>query len=300
MKKRLYLTIFLALALGGSLFWQHDELRSQTTDVTLIGAGDIADAVDFQLSGAVATAALLDSYPSATVFADGDLTHNDGTDGDYTKTYSPTWGRFRARTISVPGNHEYFTLHAAGYFNYMGPAAGDPTKGYYSMRLGAWHIIVLNSNCSFVSCAAGGAQETWLKNDLAANTQLCTLTLWHEPLYTSSTIITPNTSVQPLWQDLYNYNADLIVNGHAHVYERFAPQDAGGNLDAARGIIEIVAGTGGASHFAFNSIIAPNSLVRNSTTYGVLKLTLHQSSFDWQFVPVAGQTFTDSGTQACH
>src|SRR5207247_1960278 len=151
-----------------------------------------------------------------------------------------------------------------------------------------------------VGCGTGGAQETWLRNDLAAHTQACTLALFHEPLYTSSSEITPNTAIQPLWQDLYNFNVDLVVNGHGHNYERFAPQDANGSLDTAKGIIEIVVGTGGVEHAPFNATIAPNSLVRNAATFGILKLTLHQSSFDWQFVPVAGQTFNDSGTQACH
>jgi hypothetical protein len=268
--------------------------------VVLIGAGDIADAFNMRLADAFATAALIDAYPSATVFADGDLPHSDGTDADYTKGYDPTWGRFRARTIPVAGNHEYAVQNAVGYYNYWGPTAGNPTQGWYSLDLGAWHIVVLNSNCGFVGCAAGGNQETWLRNDLAAHTQACTLALIHEPLYTSSTIVSPNTDVRPLWQDLYNSNVDLVVNGHAHNYERFAPQDANGTPDQARGIIEIISGTGGASHFPFDSTMAPNSLIGNATTFGALKLTLHPSSFDWEFLPVAGQTFTDSGTQACH
>ncbi|PYV35144.1 MAG: alkaline phosphatase [Acidobacteria bacterium] len=299
MKKRV-LWISLVLTTVGLLFWPSSKLEPQSADVTLIGAGDIADALDFQLSGAVATAGLLAANPAATVFADGDLSHNDGTDGDIAKSYGPTWGQFKTRTIPVLGNHEYFTLKALGYFDYWGPTAGDPTKGYYSLNLGAWHIIVLNSNCGAVGCGKGGAQDKWLLNDLSTHSQLCTLALWHEPLYTSSSSIAPNTNVQPFWKELYSNNVDLIINGHAHNYERFAPQDASGNLDPARGIIEIVAGTGGASHFAFNSTLAPNSLVQDATTYGVVKLTLHQSSFDWQFIPVAGHTFTDSGTQACH
>lgn len=300
MKRVLF--VWMLLALVGALSWPTRRVTSQTSDPVLIGAGDIADGWNLNLANSMATAALLDANPSATVFADGDLAYNNGRDQDFTKSYDPTWGRARARTIPVLGNHEYSTLNAAGYFSYFGPAAGDPTKGYYSMNLGSWHIVVLNSECTNVSggCGAGSPQEVWLKNDLASHTQTCSLALWHEPYYTSSSVIVPNTSMQPIWQDLRNYNADLVVNGHAHNYERFAPQDANASLDTARGITEIVAGTGGDSHFAFNSTIAPNSLVRNSTTYGVLQLTLHASSFDFQFVPQAGQTFTDSGTQACH
>jgi calcineurin-like phosphoesterase family protein len=294
------LTLVLLVAFIGALYWPTGTSKSQTTDVTLIGAGDVADGFDLQLAPAFATAALLDANPTATVFANGDLAYDEGEDRDFMRSYDATWGRARARTIPVPGNHEYNIQQGAGYFSYWGPAAGNPSSGYYSLDLGAWHIIVLNSNCGFVGCAAGGQQETWLKNDLATHTQLCTLALWHEPMYTSSTVIVPATDMQPMWQDLYNFNADLIVNGHAHNYERFAPQDPNGNLDTARGIIEIVAGTGGDSHFPFNATMAPNSVTGDANTYGVLKLTLHASSFDWQFIPIAGQTYTDSGTQACH
>ena len=291
--------LFIIAAIG----WPSKKATPQTSDVVLIGAGDISDGFDFQLAGAFATAALLDANPSATVFADGDLAYNEGSDADFLKSYDPTWGRAKARTIPVPGNHDYSIQKGIGYYNYFGPAAGDPAKGYYSLDLGAWHIVVLNSNCQSIGCGAGGSQETWLKNDLTANTQTCTLALWHEPFYTSvapSAGVVPNLSVQPLWQDLYDANTDLIVNGHAHNYERFAPQDANGNLDPTRGIIEIIAGTGGDSHHDFSTTTTANSLARNNDTFGVLELTLHPSSFDWQFIPVAGKTFTDSGTQACH
>ncbi len=292
----------IVLALVGGLCLPAKKLESQSSSVTLVGAGDIADGFDLDLSNAMATAALLDSLPSATVFANGDLAYNNGTDEDFLVSYDLTWGRERARTIPVIGDHEYFSLNGEGFFNYFGTVAGDPTQGYYSLNLGAWHIVVLNSQCSNVpgGCAAGSPQETWLKNDLAANTSLCTLALWHQPYYTSSSVVTPDTAMQPMWVDLYNANADLIVNAHAHNYERFAPQDPYGNLNTTKGIIEIVAGTGGDSLFPFNSTIAANSLVRNDTTYGVLQFTLQSSSFSWQFNPVAGSTFTDSGTQACH
>jgi hypothetical protein len=206
----------------------------------------------------------------------------------------------------VIGNHEYNSLNAAGLFNYFGPAAGDPTKGYYSQNLGAWHVIVLNSNCSSVGgCSSGSPQEQWLVNDLNAhpNSQYpCTVALWHHPYYTSVASgqgVTPDAEMQPIWQDLYTHQADLIVNGHAHNYERFAPQDANGSLDTAAGIVEIISGTGGTNHMTFGTTAA-NSLVQNATAFGVLKLTLHASSYDFQFIPIAGQSFTDSGTQACH
>ncbi len=286
----------------GALCWPGRESTSQSSDPVLIGAGDIGDGLNGDPTGALATATLVDSFPGAVVFAAGDQSHNNGTDGDYARIYDSAWGRFKARTLPAPGNHDYQSGFPFGYFDYFGPAAGDPTQGYYSLNLGSWHIIVLNTNlaCTVVSCSARSPQETWLKNDLAANTKPCTMAIWHHPLYSSTgTGPGPTTAVRPFWTDLYNANADLVVNGHAHVYERFAPQDANGNLDLVRGIIEITAGTGGASHFSFSTVQA-NSLVRNNDTFGVLKLTLHPSSFDWQFIPVAGKTFTDSGTQACH
>ena len=297
---RKLLLVASLLAFIGALSWPGKRSISQTADVTLVGACDIADGFAFNLSGAFATAALLDSFPSATVFACGDLAYDNSTDSDFANAYAPTWGRARARTIASPGHHEYTIMNGAGFYSYWGTAGGPSGQGWRSLDLGAWHVVVLNANCGAVGCGTGGAQETWLRNDLAAHTQACTLALFHEPLYTSSSEITPNTAIQPLWQDLYNFNVDLVVNGHGHNYERFAPQDANGNLDTAKGIIEIVVGTGGVEHAPFNATIAPNSLVRNAATFGILKLTLHQSSFDWQFVPVAGQTFTDSGTEACH
>ncbi len=299
MKRLLGIATILLFA-GVVFFWLDKPTESQSTDPVLIGAGDIADAYDYQLMNATATASLITAYPTATVFANGDLTHANGSDADFLTAYNATWGPFRARTIPVLGNHEYFSLRGLSFFNYWGNTVGDPSKGYYSLNLGTWHIIVLNANCSWVPCGNGSPQEKWLTSDLAANTSTCTLALWHQPLYTSSSSVSPTPAVQTFWTDLYNANADLIVNGHAHNYERFAPQDAKGNLDTTRGIVEIVAGTGGASHFAFNTTPAANSLVRNSTAYGVLKLTLHPTSYDWQFIPVAGQSFTDSGTQVCH
>ena len=300
MKNKIVL-VALLVAASTIVFWPQGKTESQTTDVTLVGAGNVADGYDLNLSGAMATAALLDAIPG-TVFVLGDYAYDNSRDQEFERAFDPAWGRFRSRMIPVVGNHEYYTFDAGSYFNYFGPAAGDPTKGYYSLDLGAWHIIVLNSECDRISggCAVGSPEEVWLKNDLAAHTQPCTLAMWHEPYYTSSSTVSPATYMQPIWQDLYDANADLILNAHAHNYERFAPQDPNGNLDAGRGIIEIVSGTGGISHFAFNATPAANSLVRNNTAFGVVKLTLHSTSFDWQFVPIAGQTFTDSGTQTCH
>lgn len=262
-------------------------------DPVLVGAGDISTCSN---SNDEATASLLDNIPG-TVFTAGDNVYESGTLTEFNNCYGPTWGRHKARTYPATGNHEYLTSGASGYFDYFGAAAGPRGKGYYSYNLGSWHIVVLNSNCSSVGgCSTGSAQEKWLRADLAANPTACTLAYWHHPVFSSSG---SSSATRPLWQALQDYHAEAIVNGHRHNYERFAPQTATGVYDPINGIREFVAGMGGDSHGGFKPAIA-NSEVRNSDTYGVLKFTLHDASFDWQFVPVAGKTFTDSGSQACH
>ena len=259
--------------------------------VVLVGAGDIASCSS---TADEATANLLDGIPG-TVFTAGDNAYENGAAADYANCYNPSWGRHKARTHPAPGNHEYSTAGAAGYFGYFGAAAGDPDKGYYSYTLGAWHIIVLNSN---LATNAGSPQETWLRADLAARPVKCTLAIWHHPRFSSGPHGS-STAVQPLWDDLYAANADVVIVGHDHLYERFAPQTPTGQADAARGIREFVAGTGGAGLYVF-ATPAPNSQVKNNTTHGVLKLTLYGDRYDWKFVPVAGSSFTDSGTGRCH
>src|SRR5205823_6613434 len=206
-------------------------------------------------------------------------------------SYAPSWGRYKANTYPASGNHEYQTSGAAGYYSYFGSAASPQDtsctagcKGYYSYDLGTWHLIVLNSECAQVGgCAAGNPQEQWLKADLAAHTNMCTLAYWHRPLFTSGTSL-GDSAVDDFWADLYNAHADLVLNGHDHDYERFAPQDPSGASDPTTGLTEIIVGTGGKDHGSFNST-ASNSVVRDNTTYGVLKLTLHPTRFAWQFLP---------------
>jgi hypothetical protein len=268
-----------------------------SNDPVLVGAGDIASCSS---NGDESTANLLDNI-AGTVITLGDNVYDNGTATEYTNCYGPSWGRFLSRTKPSPGNHEYNTANATGYYGYFGTAAGDPSKGYYSYDTGAWHIIVLNSNssCTTISCAAGSAQDTWLRADLAAHANVCTLAYWHHPRFNSGASHGNNTAVSNFWDALYQYGADVILNGHEHVYERFAPQTPAAVADPTAGIRQFTVGTGGASHYTFGTI-QPNSEVRNGTTYGVLKLTLHATSYDWQFVPVAGGTFTDSGTGSCH
>lgn len=272
--------------------------RAETVAVeppaVLVGAGDIADCT---LTGDSATAALLDDIPG-TVFTLGDNAYREGTLAQHTDCYGPTWGRHKARTFPSAGNHEYRTSGAAGYFGYFGAAAGDPDKGYYSYGLGAWHVVVLNSNCLAVACAAGSAQEQWLRADLAAHPTDCTVAYFHAPRFSSGKHQN-NAAMQPFWQALYDYGADVVMSAHDHVYERFAPQTPTGTGDRTFGIRQFTVGTGGRYRDGFTTI-QPNSEVRDNTAYGVLKLVLGSDSYEWQFVSQAGKTFTDSGTGTCH
>jgi hypothetical protein len=267
---------------------------AQAASVVMVGAGDIAHC---STTTDEATAKLLDGI-SGTVFTLGDNAYNSGTSAEFANCYNPTWGRHKARTKPAVGNHEYLTSGASGYFNYFGAAAGDPKKGYYSYDRGDWHVIVLNSNCSQVPCAAGSAQDAWLRADLANHPNKCTLAYFHAPLYSSGQHGN-STSVRPFWEALYKANADVVLSGHEHDYERFAPQNPYGAFDSARGIREFVVGTGGTYLRPFGTI-KPNSQSRNASAHGVLKLTLNSSGYAWKFVPVAGKTFTDSGTASCH
>ncbi len=262
----------------------------------LVGAGDIADCKD--LSGAEATAKLLEKV-GGTVMAVGDLAYPDGSRENFT-CYDKTWGRAKSRTRPAPGNHEFHAGGAAPYFNYFGAVAGDPKTGYYSYELGTWHIIVLNSECRDVGgCEAGSPQERWLRADLAAHPAACTLSYWHRPLFSSGSAHGNDLTVKPLFQALYEANADVVVGGHDHDYERFAPQTPAGVADPERGIREFVVGTGGKNHRPFGAP-KPNSELRDATAFGVLKLTLRPGAYDWQFIPETGKSFTDSGSGKCH
>jgi acid phosphatase type 7 len=270
--------------------------RGKAQSAVLVGAGDIADCSD--LSGAEATAKLLEQIPG-TVFAAGDLAYPNGSKENFV-CYDKTWGRVKSRTRPSPGNHEFHSSGATPYFDYFGAAAGDPKDGYYSYELGSWHIVVLNSECKEVGgCEAGSRQEKWLRADLAAHPAACTLAYWHKPLFSSGAKHGNDPEIKPLWQALYDANADVVINGHDHDYERFAPQNPDGIADPARGIREFVVGTGGKNHRPFGEP-KPNSEVRDATAFGVLKLTLSEKGYDWQFIPEPGKNFTDSGNGNCH
>jgi hypothetical protein len=225
---------------------------------------------------------------------DGGDDTNTGTYSEYTSCFDLAWGAYKSQLYPVPGNHEYYTSGASDYFRYWGAQAHNPPS-YYSFDLGTWHVIALNS---VIDTSANSAQVAWLKHDLATHPNPCTLAFWHYPLYSSGDH--GNTlSTQPLYQALYDAHADVVVNGHDHDYERFAPQDANGNLDRLLGVTEFVVGTMGAPHAGIVTM-KPNSVVFNNSTWGLLEMTLYASSYDWQFLPVAGSTFTDSGSAKCH
>ncbi|WP_436497170.1 CBM96 family carbohydrate-binding protein [Actinokineospora sp. HUAS TT18] len=266
---------------------------STSTDPVLIGVGDIATG---HSDADTKTAAIVDGYPSATVYTLGDNVYQTGTATEFATFYEQTWGRFKARTRPTPGNHDYYSTGAAPYYAYFGANAGPSGRGYYSYDLGSWHIVSLNSETSM---AAGSAQEQWLRADLAATSKTCLMAMWHKPRFTSSGHHAPELSTGPLVQALYEHNADVILSGHVHLYERFAQLNPTGALDTARGARHFSAGMGGADFQTFGTI-APNSEARNNNTNGVLKFTLHADSYDWEFLPVAGQTYRDSGSTDCH
>jgi len=230
-----------------------------------------------------------------TVFTAGDNAYPDGTAAEFAACYEPTWGRHKARTRPAPGNHDYHTSGASAYYAYFGAAAGPPGRGYYSYDLGAWHIVSLNSA---VRMRARSDQEQWLRADLAASKATCTLAYWHRPRFSSGSHGSSAASA-PLWQALYDAGAEVVLVGHDHNYQRFAPQTAAGDRDDARGIRQFVVGTGGGSHYAFPTPIA-NTEAFNTDSYGVLKFTLYADLYVWEFIPVAGGTFRDAGVGTCH
>jgi hypothetical protein len=276
------LTIFLSLL----IYATSQEGATSADAAILVGVGDISSCDN---DNDEATAKLLDAIPG-TVFVLGDNVYIDGTYRDFMDCYHPTWGRHKERTRPVPGNHEYFTPGATGYFTYF---RGIPA--YYAYDLGAWRIYALNSE---IDVSATSPQVAWLKNDLGANPRHCALAYWHKPLWSSRYEDGSDARFETLWQILHDAGAELVVNGHIHNYERFKEMNAEGTA-ASPGLREIVAGTGGVNHDGYVRSVS-TSEVRNADTYGVLKLVLSPASYSWQFIPVAGESFTDSGTTSCH
>jgi len=284
-------------------------LPALQSDPVLAAAGDIACATtapEFHATAGVPGACqaratsdeLLALHPTAVATL-GDNQYDDASLAQFKASFDPTWGRVKSQIHPAEGNHEVEKdAKAAGYYGYFGAAAGDPKQGFYSYDLGAWHVVVLNSNCLQIGgCGPGSPEEKWLSTDLFSHRTPCTLAYWHHPRWSSGEHGN-NPLLGTIWQDLYGANVDVVLNGHDHDYERFAPQDPWGRADPAHGIREFVSGTGGA-RFERLATRQPNSQVL-SQTFGVLALTLHAKGYDWKFVPQAGKTFTDAGTAACH
>jgi hypothetical protein len=292
-----------------------------TADPVIAAAGDIAcDTTSDYFNDGVGseghcrqkwTSDLLAGAGLSGVLTLGDNQYHVGSLADFNASFDPSWGRVKPLIHPQLGNHDYSTDGARGYFDYFngigrqsGPA-GDRDKGYYSFDVGTWHLVALNSICEEINrgaaangCAAGSPQERWLRSDLAAHRNSCTLAYWHDPRFNSG--FRGNSSAgDAFWSALYEAGADVVLNADAHDYERFAPQDPSGGSDPLRGIREFVVGTGGA-FFTATSTLKPNSEVRENRTFGVLALTLHPGSYDWRFLPEAGKTFTDAGTGGCH
>jgi hypothetical protein len=267
-----------------------------TGDPILIGAGDIGDC---ESEGDEATAALLDGLPG-TIFTAGDNVYPNGTLESFEACYEPSWGRHLDRTRPAPGNHDRPGERLDGYLAYFGEAgtneAGDP---WYSYELGTWHVIVLDSNCSEVGgCGPDSPQGQWLAADLAASGARCTVAIWHHPRFSSGDEHGNDPEMDPLWRALYVADADVVVNGHDHDYERFAPQDPDGNEDRERGMRQFVVGTGGTPLRGFDDP-EPNSELRLAVSHGLLELTLRDGGYDWRFIPTDGD-ITDRGSASCH
>jgi hypothetical protein len=257
-------------------------------------AGDIADCPD-----TVPAVARLVRNRHALILAVGDIVYPSGQPRGFERCFDPVWGALKPRIRPVPGNHDYITRDAAGYFAYFGAAAGDPSQGWYSFDIGSWHIVALNSMCQYVGgCRAGSPQITWLEADLAAHPSGCTLAYWHHPRFTSGDGASPQRT-GPMWEALYGAGAEIVINGHDHDYERFAPLDPAGRVDPQRGIREFVVGTGGAN-LTRRVRDAPHSEIWTRAYYGLLELTLRPGRYHWRFVAAETQRVIDAGSGRCH
>ncbi|MEB3221945.1 MAG: metallophosphoesterase [Candidatus Sericytochromatia bacterium] len=265
----------------------------------LVGAGDIA----YEGPGAEQTARLLDRLPG-TIFLLGDNAYQSGSPEEFARYFHPTWGRHFNRIRPVVGNHEYRTPGAAGYFGYFGERAGDPRKGYYSYDVSpAWHVVVINSattgDAASKELGPESAQYRWVAQDLEAHQGQNVIAMWHHPRF-SSGAHGDNKETDALWRLLASKGVDLALWGHDHHYERFEPMDAEGKRDAARGVRSFVVGTGGKNHYMFFKLPKSTTAVRNASTFGVLQLALYPDGYEWEFVPVEGETFTDRGQSSVH
>jgi hypothetical protein len=273
--------------------------ESQGGSAVMLAAGDIAEC-DHQ--GDEATARLLDAYPNATIAALGDLAYPHGRDQDFGDCFNSSWGRFKDRMRPTTGNHDNATKDAGGYADYFGSQGGPFDRYYYSYDLGAWHVAVLNSDCWRVDgCAAADPQAAWLRNDLRKHRDQCTMAYWHRPPFSSGRYGDPENTrrIKPLWHVAVDEGVDLILTAHEHSYERFVPMDREGRRDD-QGTQLFIVGTGGGNLRKYRRPPLPTTAVRNDDTWGLLRLALSRDGYDWKFLPVAGRSFTDAGSGACH
>jgi alkaline phosphatase len=295
---RTLVAVVAAAALGVFLLieWLRPEPRP-VDGAVLVGAGDIADCSE---KGHQLTADLLDSLPG-TVATFGDNAYEEGRRREFRRCYDPHWGRHRERTRPAVGNHEYGTEGARPYFEYFGARAGRRGEGWYSYDLAEWHIVVLNSNCGEIDggCRAGSPQLRWLEEDLAASDARCTLAYWHHPRFSSGVKHGSYERVAPFWDVLYEHGAEVVLAGHEHHYERFAPQTPAGRRDPRFGIRQFVVGTGGNDAYGFGNAV-PTSERRATDLLGVIRLDLKPGRYEWRFVSAEGDDFTDRGTGECH
>lgn len=270
----------------------------------LVGAGDIAECgTEGDEATAAVVASVIAEHPNATVFTAGDNAYDGGLPEEFSECYDPSWGQFKDRTRPAVGNHEFLdSRKAGGHSEYFGERAGEFDEYYYSYDLGGWHIVMLNSECHRVGCEPGsedGNQAEWLQADLAASTASCTLAIWHHPRWSSGRYGI-NDEVRWFWDALYAEGAEVVVNGHEHLYERFEPLNPAGDVDAVRGMLQITAGTGGGNLRDFDEEDILATSVARGTDWGVLQLLLYPDRYEWEFLPVEGATFTDSGSGTCH
>jgi 3',5'-cyclic AMP phosphodiesterase CpdA len=257
-------------------------------------AGDIADCPE-----TVPAVVDLVRHRRALVLALGDIVYPGGEARGFKQCFDPLWGDLKQRMRPVPGNHDYKTADAAGYYQYFGAAAGVAGQGWYSFDLGSWHIIAINSMCQFIGgCRAGSPQIQWLEADLAAHPAACTLAFWHHPRFSSGDGASP-LRTDAMWQALYAAGADVVVNGHDHDYERFAPLDPEGQVDPDRGIREFVVGTGGAN-LTQRVREAAHSEIWTRTYHGLLELELRPGRYEWRFIAAETRQVVDAGSGTCH